>query len=240
MTMTQSVILLVWIAKATAVLLVAAGLTLALRRAPAGARYVVWLATLVTLLLIPAVSSWSPIRVRVLPAETPSAVRSNVTTAPPTLTGAPAAAAPAQALASARLAPSTRQAVVSPTYSALTISLAIWVAIVAAVLAWLLLGAFAVHRIVSRAVVLDGDSWLHPMYDVADRLGLENAPRVVMSSVIEMPFACGVLRPTIVLPKSADQWSDERRRCVLFHELAHIRRRDLIGHTLGRLACALY
>src|SRR5207248_8374294 len=24
------------------------------------------------------------------------------------------------------------------------------------------------------------------------------------------------------------------------HELAHVRRRDLVGHTLGRIACALY
>jgi hypothetical protein len=27
---------------------------------------------------------------------------------------------------------------------------------------------------------------------------------------------------------------------VLLHELAHVRRRDLVGHTLGRLACAFY
>ena len=55
-----------------------------------------------------------------------------------------------------------------------------------------------------------------------------------------MPFACGILEPTIVLPASAEQWSDSRRRAVIFHELAHVRRRDLVGHTLGRIACALY
>ena len=27
---------------------------------------------------------------------------------------------------------------------------------------------------------------------------------------------------------------------MLLHELAHVRRRDLVGHTLGRLACAVY
>ena len=75
--MSQSMILLVWVARATALLLVATGLTMALRRAPAGARYVVWLATLVTLLVIPAVSSWSPIQVRILPASVaPSAFSS--------------------------------------------------------------------------------------------------------------------------------------------------------------------
>jgi hypothetical protein len=55
-----------------------------------------------------------------------------------------------------------------------------------------------------------------------------------------MPFACGLLTPTIVLPAECDSWSLDRRRAVLLHELAHVRRHDLIGHTLGRLACAVY
>jgi HEAT repeat protein len=71
-------------------------------------------------------------------------------------------------------------------------------------------------------------------------LDLEMPPRLVMSDRIEMAFACAALTPTIVLPEAAEQWSDERRRAVLFHELAHIKRHDLLGHTLGRFACALY
>jgi len=55
-----------------------------------------------------------------------------------------------------------------------------------------------------------------------------------------MPFACGVFNATIVLPAECDSWSLDRRRAVLLHELAHVRRHDLVGHTLGRLACAVY
>jgi HEAT repeat protein len=55
-----------------------------------------------------------------------------------------------------------------------------------------------------------------------------------------MPFACGIATPTIVLPAECDGWSLERRRAVLLHELAHVRRHDLLGHTIGRVACALY
>ena len=54
-----------------------------------------------------------------------------------------------------------------------------------------------------------------------------------------MPFACGVMAATIVLPADSQGWTLERRRAVLLHELAHVRRHDLLGHTLGRLACAL-
>jgi hypothetical protein len=61
-----------------------------------------------------------------------------------------------------------------------------------------------------------------------------------MSEHIEMPFACSIRRPVIVLPASAANWSAERRAVVLLHELAHIRRRDLMGHAIGRFACAMY
>jgi hypothetical protein len=75
---------------------------------------------------------------------------------------------------------------------------------------------------------------------VSDRLALEEPPRLLRSEDAKMPFACGVFNPTIVLPAECDSWSLDRRRAVLLHELAHVRRHDLIGHTLGRLACAVY
>jgi HEAT repeat protein len=43
-----------------------------------------------------------------------------------------------------------------------------------------------------------------------------------------------------VLPTGAAEWDDRRRRAVLFHELAHLSRYDLIGNALGQLACAVY
>jgi hypothetical protein len=55
-----------------------------------------------------------------------------------------------------------------------------------------------------------------------------------------MPFGCGVLAPTIVIPEESEGWSVSRRRAVLLHELAHVRRRDLLAHLLSRIACACY
>src|SRR6185437_1090926 len=75
---------------------------------------------------------------------------------------------------------------------------------------------------------------------IADRLGLKAAPRLLRSDTVNMPFAAGLLYPAIVLPAESDGWSAERRRAVLIHELGHIRRRDLVGHTIGRVASALY
>src|SRR2546430_9556378 len=64
----SSVSMLVLLLKATLILLVALGITLSMQRASAGARHLVWLVTLTTLLLVPALMAWVPIPVRILPA----------------------------------------------------------------------------------------------------------------------------------------------------------------------------
>lgn len=118
--------------------------------------------------------------------------------------------------------------------------LALWAAGALAILARLAIGAVAVRRIVRSARALDNAGWRTPLWEVADRMGLADVPALVQSERVSMPFACGLFHPIVVLPPEAERWSDERRRAVLCHELAHVRRRDLLGHTLGRVACALY
>ena len=66
--------LFVLLAKATIILVVALGITRLMQRASAGARHLVWLATLGALLLIPAVTTWAPLRIAVLPSVAPAPV----------------------------------------------------------------------------------------------------------------------------------------------------------------------
>jgi beta-lactamase regulating signal transducer with metallopeptidase domain len=116
----------------------------------------------------------------------------------------------------------------------------IWAAVMVVIAASLGYAALAVRRIVNRARPLDSSDWLNPLWEVSDRLALDQPPRLLRSEDAKMPFACGLFVPTIVLPAECDSWSLDRRRAVLLHELAHVRRHDLVGHTLGRLACAVY
>src|SRR5215208_6467139 len=60
--------LLVLLIKATVILVAALGITLAMQRASAGARHLVWLVTLGALVLIPALTAWGPLRLEILPA----------------------------------------------------------------------------------------------------------------------------------------------------------------------------
>ena len=55
-----------------------------------------------------------------------------------------------------------------------------------------------------------------------------------------MPMTFGILRSAILMPADASAWSEERRRVVLLHELAHVRRGDVATHLLARLALISY
>ncbi|MFL5585630.1 MAG: M56 family metallopeptidase [Gemmatimonadaceae bacterium] len=243
----SAVSMVVLLLKATLILLFALGITVAMQRASAGARHLVWLVTLTTLLLVPALTAWGPIPFRILP---PPTAPKPATASP--LSGAVEkttadkidhAAVPPSSAATAGVAPVASlgaEIAASPVLSGISIALLIWATVVLMVGASLGYAALLVKRIVNRARPLDTEDWLTPLWEVSDRLSLDEPPRLLRSEDAKMPFACGVFRPTIVLPAECDTWSLDRRRAVLLHELAHVRRHDLVGHTLGRLACAVY
>jgi beta-lactamase regulating signal transducer with metallopeptidase domain/HEAT repeat protein len=238
-----SVSMILLLLKATLILLVALGITLAMQRTSAGARHLVWLVTLAALLLVPGLTAWAPISLPVLPAKVASTANPVAPIDRAPSSAGPESDAPATVSAATINAPTNpveSSISGSPVLSGLSIIFLIWAAVVVVIASSLAYAAAMVKRIVNRARPLDSEDWLTPLWEVSDRLALDEPPRLLRSEDAKMPFACGVLNPTIVLPAECDNWSLDRRRAVLLHELAHVRRHDLIGHTLGRLACAVY
>ena len=250
------------LAKATLILIAALGVTRAMERGSAVSRHLVWFVSLGALLLIPALASWSPIRLAILPPEAAAALAAPRTGGPGALTTGPSGeltvTAPTGAVATVS-APASKSAtpnvdatvntvrdIVSPKTAWFGILrnpallFGIWATVALLFAGWLAFGAMSVSRIIRRSRPLESADWMTPLWEVSDRLELEKAPRLVRSEDAKMPFACGLLEPTIVLPAECDGWTLDRRRAVLLHELAHVRRRDLVGHTVGRFACALY
>lgn len=238
--LSAAVSVLLLVLKATCLLLAALCASLALQRASAGSRHLVWLVALAALLALPGLATWIPLPMPVLP-EAVALSAAPTPTDPATATTSPisigqTAVESREPRASA--SPSSFASGTSLTWG--TGLLGIWAIVGLALVARLIYGAVSVHRIVRRARPLEHPDWQTPLYEIADRLGIDNAPRLLRSEDVKMPFASGLLASTIVLPAESDDWSAERRSAVLIHELGHVRRRDLIGHTLGRIACALY
>jgi beta-lactamase regulating signal transducer with metallopeptidase domain len=77
--------------------------------------------------------------------------------------------------------------------------------------------------------------------DLAARLGLTQAPRIAVVDFRGSPFVCGLFRPVLVLPLRLLQTLDNAQlRLVLLHELAHVRRRDLLWGWLPEIARVIY
>ena len=236
--------LVLFMAKATLLLVAGAALAALKRKAPAGDRHLVWVATLAGVLVLPALVYVSPLRLAVLPEtwvatapaklDTPARLRVDapqVSVAPRTAVPDPAAQTPPAALPAAG---SFRV----PEWPTLLVGA--WLAGASLLLGWFAIGALTVRRVLRTARPLDDAHWQRVLCEIADRLDVSDLPRLLMSDRVEVPFAAGLRRPSIVLPAAAEQWTEERRALVLVHELAHVRRRDALAQAVSRLACAFY
>ena len=77
--------------------------------------------------------------------------------------------------------------------------------------------------------------------EIAERLGLQRTPSVILTRIDCSPFVCGILQPTLVLPrKLTDSLEESQLRQVLLHELAHVKRRDLLWGWIPEIARVVY
>jgi hypothetical protein len=78
------------------------------------------------------------------------------------------------------------------------------------------------------------------------RLGRRSTPitdgpwMLLRSKQRAMPMTWGLASSRLLLPAEADAWEPQRRRVVLLHELAHVKRHDCLTQLLMQIVCALY
>lgn len=118
--------------------------------------------------------------------------------------------------------------------------LMVWLIGALLVLARFVAGTLRVRRLVRSATALTDPSWSGLINELSRRLKLARSVRVLRSQQSVMPMTSGVWFPIVLLPPDADEWSLDRRRVVLLHELIHVKRRDLLTQTLAQLVCAIY
>jgi beta-lactamase regulating signal transducer with metallopeptidase domain len=212
------------------------------RRASAAWRHLVWTLAVVGLLLLPILSvalpSWGvPIHVDA----------STASVAPPMPQRSDAAtlrdAVPAAGGDLATTTAGTMDA--SPAASVASVSWLVALPALYAVgvmlnLIRLVLGARSVRRLAKRATALTDPAWTQLLVQCARSLSVRRPVRLLRSLDGTMPMAFGTLRPTILIPSVADTWSDDRRRAVLLHELAHIVRHDCFTQLMAAVTCTLY
>ena len=218
-----------------------------LRSQPAALRHVLWTAAFAGVLAMPVLSVVAPVSVpvslpqRVLDLSSRTVLDNRGSLAPdvvakeediPTASSSSSTAIDASppALSSSswfeRLTPAALAGV-------------IWLAGVAVLALRLLVGFLALARM--RRHGREADDSASELADAcAARLGLHDAPRVIVSPRVAMPCTAGWITPVILLPDEYAGWTRDRLEVVLLHELSHIRRMDIMPHVLSELARVVY
>jgi beta-lactamase regulating signal transducer with metallopeptidase domain len=116
----------------------------------------------------------------------------------------------------------------------------LWVAGSFMVLAMAGMSRFHLRRLCRNAAVAVGREWDDLMRELGLELGLRRPVRLMIFNGPVMPMTWGWLQPTVLLPAEASRWSEERRRIVLWHELAHVKRWDCLQQTIAYAVCVVY
>ncbi len=106
-------------------------------------------------------------------------------------------------------------------------------------LLWLLVGKIGLWWITLKSGKLEGGFWESLSREISEGLGVRQRFRLLKSGITKAAINFGVLRPKMILPESAEEWTQERARVVLLHEFAHIRRWDGLSELLAQVALAI-
>jgi beta-lactamase regulating signal transducer with metallopeptidase domain len=118
--------------------------------------------------------------------------------------------------------------------------LAAWLAGAALVLISVAVGQFRLRQFSRNVQSLDGADWTQLLAEARENLRLPRAVILLQSADDVMPLTWGWRHPVVLLPAEAARWPAERRRVVLLHELAHVKRWDCLTQLAAKVVCAFY
>lgn len=115
-----------------------------------------------------------------------------------------------------------------------------WVVGMLVLLAHLVRRTFFVQDLLSQGKEAD-----ECLVDLLDRcrnyMGVNEKVELKVCSNMISPTVCGIFRPAILLPAYlAEQVSEEKLRAILLHELAHIKRRDVLANLVQSALQVVY
>lgn len=213
---------------------------LALRGSSPAVRYWLWQLVPIKLLVLPlmamALGSWSislpwPANVVAVESEAREAQTEQ----------AVGASSPALATKDPRTAP----AVAPRTFSFAQLTwnswlLVGWLAVVLLQLGLLLRQRARLSRLIAQTRPAPAEL-AHTCGELAAQMKLERVPRLALAAGSGAPFVCGLRRPVLVLPAELTlELQGAELQQVIAHELAHVRRHDLLWGWIPQVARMLY
>jgi len=121
-----------------------------------------------------------------------------------------------------------------------TVALSCWLIGTFIIYIRMLIGRIYIWRTLQKASEITKCSWLSLCTNLRIFTRIKRPVQLFKSSVIKTPMTWGFIHPKIMLPAEAETWSNRRRRYVLLHELAHIRRWDALTQFMAQTVYILF
>src|SRR5688572_4901357 len=243
------------------VLLVALVLPTLLHRRSAALRHAIWAGAIAAQLVLLGLAVWGP-RWRIaapemvsalVPGSTVESVAAPSDSRPAPVTRVPGLAERGSVVTPTAWLPAPRAADAAPstqapqmatparrTFSRTTILFMLWALGAAAVMLRLGVGTVIVARLARQGRRVDDGGWLSLAQRLASTLRIDRPLTLMRGDRLGVPVTWGIVYPVVLLPEDADAWPEERRRYVLVHEMAHVKRLDAFTQLVAQFALAIF
>jgi beta-lactamase regulating signal transducer with metallopeptidase domain len=122
----------------------------------------------------------------------------------------------------------------------MTVMTSIWIIGAVVGCGVLLAGLFRLKALAAHSEPVSSGRWREAVDEVSRLYELRRHVRILLCQHPTMLATWGVLRPTILLPAGAGDWSSDRVNVVVRHELAHVRRGDWVVALTANVLMAMY
>ncbi len=122
------------------------------------------------------------------------------------------------------------------TYSAMALYIlgVVWVAF------YQLFGLIEIRLITAAASDVTDQEYLNELNEIKRNFEIEKEVGLKTSSDMNSPVMWGHWAPVILLPQDFESWNSDRRKRVLAHEVAHIKRNDWLLKLVSKCVCAVF
>ena len=228
-----------------------------LRNRSAASRHAAWTAAVIGHLAIPALvlllpawrmpllpaTSWMPAesaQVLAVPASSASDAKPTVDAGKSVVDAGKAVPPPSPMAKNNSSAPQPTVTTAAGAPSVVPIIAAIWLFGTLLVLLRLAYGTWRVGQLARDGARVEDGVWLSLTQRLANRLGVTRPLILLRGERLAVPVTWGIVYPAVLLPQDADNWSEERRRFVLVHEMAHVKRFDALTQLLAQISVAIF
>lgn len=118
--------------------------------------------------------------------------------------------------------------------------LIVWLAGSAALFFRLLGGKLLGYWVARKAPEVKDKGFMKTVGQVARQFGIMAKITILKSDRFNVPFVSGIFRTRLIMPSQAQNWPGQRLKNILRHELAHVKRRDILIQFLAQVVCCIY